>query len=138
VDLQVYGSSHIEAFLLNYEILGRDLADVAADWPTLDEEERGYHRAMLLQTWGNRQVLGHLFRAGRLTEAQQARLAGLDRLVLEQASRMEQCYGLELPELLAIFRWGTPLSQTPQPVRLEIEPAALDRLATALTPDPQH
>jgi len=138
MDLQGYGSSHIEAFLLHYEILVRDLADVAAEWPTLAEEERGHHRATLLQTWGNRQVLGHLFRGGRLTEAQQARLAELDRLLLEQAARMEQCYGLELPELLAIFRWGTPLSQAPQLVRIEVEPAALDRLATALTPAAQR
>jgi hypothetical protein len=111
---------------------------VAAEWPTLDEEERGYHRATLLQTWGNRQVLGHLFRAGRLTQAQQTFLAELDRLLLEQAPRMEQCYGLALPELLAIFRWGTPLSQAPQPVRLEVKPAVLDRLAMALTPAPQR
>ena len=138
MDLQGYESSHIEAFLLNYEILVRDLAELAAEWPTLDEEERGHHRGTLLQTWGNRQVLGQLFRAGRLAEAQQARLAELDRLLLEEASRMEQCYGLALPELLAIFRWGTPLSQAPQPVRLEVEPAALDRLATALTPAPQR
>lgn len=102
MDLQGYASGHIKAFLLNYDILVRDLAEVAAAWPTLDEEERGYHRATLLPTWGNRQVLGHLFRAGRLTQAQQTCLAELDRRLLEQSSRMEQCYGLALPELLAI------------------------------------
>lgn len=134
MELQGYGPGHMDAFLLNYEILVRDLPDVAAEWPTLDEEERGHHRAALLQTWGNRQVLGRLWTAGRLTEGQEARLAELDRRLLEQAARMEQCYGLELRDLLAIFRWGTPLTNTTQPVRLEVDPASLDRMATVLTP----
>jgi hypothetical protein len=124
----------MEAFLLNYALLVRDLAEVAAEWPTLAEEERGHHRAALLQTWGNRHGLGQLFRAGRLSDAPDVHVAGLDRLLLEQAARMEQGYGLELRELLAIFRWGTPLTKAAQPVRLEVEPALLDRRATALTP----
>ncbi|MBI3949192.1 MAG: hypothetical protein HY314_01875, partial [Acidobacteria bacterium] len=54
-------------------------------------------------------------------------------LLLEQASLMEQCYGLDLSRLLAIFRWGTPLANSSLPVRLEVDPASLDRMATALT-----
>jgi len=57
MDLQVYGPDHIASFLLNDALLVRDLADVAAHWPDLDEEERGHHRAELLQTWGNRLTL---------------------------------------------------------------------------------
>jgi hypothetical protein len=48
MDLQVYSPAHIESFLLNYELLVRDLAEVAADWPNLDDEERGHYRAELL------------------------------------------------------------------------------------------
>ena len=134
MDLQVYGPDHIESFLVNYELLVRDLAEVAAEWPNLDEEERGHHRAELLQTWGNRKVLGLLFKSHRLQPAQAARLADLDRLLLEQAALMEHCFGLDLRQLLAIFRWGTPLSTSAHPVRIEVAPAALDRMATAFTP----
>ncbi len=81
MDLQVYGPAHIESFLLNCELLVRDLAEVAANWPNLDDEERGHHRAELLQTWGNRRVLGKLFKARRLQSAQEVRLTDLDRLL---------------------------------------------------------
>lgn len=134
MDVQVYEAGHIESFLLNYELLIRDLAEVAADWPDLDDEERGHYRAELLQTWGNRKVLGALFKARKLTPAQEAHLAELDRLLLEQASLMERCFGFDLGQLLAIFRWGTPLSESTQPMRIEVEPAWLDRMASVLTP----
>jgi hypothetical protein len=45
---------------------------------------------------------------------------------------MEHCYGLDLSQLLAIFRWGTPLANSSQPVRVEVEAASLDRMATTL------
>jgi len=133
MDLQVYGSKHIASFLLNYEHLVQDLAEVAADWPNLDEEERGHHRAELFKTWGNRKVLGMLLKARRLPPTQEARLADLDRLLLKQAALMEHCFGLDLGQLLAIFRWGTPLSTSAQSVRIEAAPTSLDRLATACT-----
>jgi len=134
MDLSVYGPDHIESFLLNYALLVRDLTAVAADWPNFDEEERGYHRAELLQTWGNRKVLGMLFKACRLQPSQEMRLSELDRLLLEQAVLMEQCFGLDFQQLLAIFRWGTPLSTTAQTVRIEVDTASLDRMATAFLP----
>jgi hypothetical protein len=132
MDLQAYQPAHIEAFLLNYEVLVRDLAEVAADWTNLDDEEQSHHRATLVQVWGNRKVLGLLFSAHRLSSSQEARLARLDRLLLEQAALAEQCYGLDLSQLLAIFRWGTPLSRFAQTVRIEVRPVSLDRMATAL------
>ncbi len=106
MDLQAYAADHIASFLLNYELLVRDLAEVAAHWPNLDDEERGHYRAELLQTWGNRKVLGQLFKARRLQPAQEARLADLDRQLFGQAMRMEQCFDLDLHQLLAIFRWA--------------------------------
>ena len=136
MDPQVYGQAHIESFLLNCEVLVRDLAEVAADWPALGDEERDHHRAVLMQTWGNRRALGLLWQDHCLSRAQEARLAKLDRLLLEQASLVEQCYGLDFSHLLAIFRWGSPLSRSVQPVRIEVEPASLDRMATSLTSRP--
>ena len=136
MNLNVYEPGYIESFLLNYELLVRDLAEVAADWPCLDDEERGHHQAELLQAWGNRKVLGALFQAGRLHPTQEARLASFDRLLLEQASLMEQCFGLDFMQLLAIFRWGTPLSKSTQTVRLQVESASLERMAGALPLSP--
>ena len=133
MDLQVYGAGSIESFLLNYELFVRDLADVAAEWPHLDDDERGHYRAELLQTWGNRKVLGMLFKAGKLHPAHETLLGELDRLLLAQAALMEHCFGLDLRQILAIFRWGTPLSTSTQLVRIEVEPAVLDRMAAALT-----
>ncbi len=136
MNLQDYTPSHIESFLLNYDLLVHDLPEVVADWPNLDEEERSQHRADLLQVWGNRKVLGAIFEVQQLTRAQETRLAELDRLLLEQAARMEQCFGFDLSQLLAIFRWGTPLTNSSETVRLEVEPASLDSMASALTLSP--
>lgn len=136
MNLQDYTPGHVDSFLLNYELLVRDLPEVAADWPQLDEEERSQYRADLLQTWGTRKVLGALFKAQKLTLAQETRLGELDRLLLGQAARMEQCFGLDLNQLLAVFRWGTPLSKSTETVRLEVEAASLDRMASTVAPSP--
>jgi hypothetical protein len=136
MNLNEYGSGHIESFLLNYGLLVRDLAEVAVEWPGLDDEERGHYRGELLQAWGNRKVLGALFKNGRLHPTQEARLASFDRLLLAQASLMEQCFGLDFMQLLAIFRWGTPLSQSAQTVHIQVESASLDRMAGALPLSP--
>jgi hypothetical protein len=116
--LDVYTQSHIEAFLLNYELFVKDLDEVAADWSELDEEKRGHHRAELLQVWGNRKVLGQLFQAGNLCPDQEERLAQLDSRLLEQTSLMESCFGFGLVQLSAVFRWGTPLTKSTQTVGL--------------------
>lgn len=129
MELQIYTNSHIESFLLNYRIFISDLAEVAQDWSALDQEERSQHHADFLQTWSNRKVLGALFKASKLTSAQETQLAGLDRQLLAQTALMERCFSLSLHQLLAIFRWGTPVSQSVQPLYIEIEPASLERLA---------
>lgn len=134
MDVQGYGSGHIESFLLNYELWVRDLGEVATDWSSLGDEEQGHYRAEFFQVWGNRKVLGALCKAQSLTPAQEARLAAFDRLLLQQAALMERCFGLDFPQLLAIFRWGTPLSKSTQTVRIEVAPASLDRMATVLIP----
>lgn len=130
--LDMYSPSYIESFLLNYELFVKDLAEVAADWHKLNNEEKGHYRADLLQTWGNRKVLGELFKAGKLQPAQEARLAQCDNLLLEQASLMEGCFGLDFIQLLAIFRWGTPLAKSSQTVRIEVKSVLLEHLAATL------
>jgi hypothetical protein len=136
MDVQEYGPSHIESFLLNYELWIRDLGEMATDWPSLSDEERSHARAEFFQAWGNRRVLGALCKMQRLTPAQEARLAEFDRLLLEQAALMERCLNLDFTQLLAIFRWGTPLLKSTQPLRIEMEPALLDRMATVFLPSP--
>lgn len=133
MDLQVHGPKHSASCLLNSAHLVQDLAEVAAAWPNLDEEERGHHRAELCKTWGHRKVLGLLLQARRLPPTQAARFADLDRLLLTQAAHMAHGFGLDLGQLLAILRWGTPLSTSAQSVRIEVAPTSLDRLATACT-----
>ena len=134
MDLQVYSLKPSASGLLNSAHLVPDLAAVAAEWPNLDEEARGPHRAELCKTWGNRKVLGLLLQARRLPPTQEARFADLDRLLRTQAARAEHGFGLDLGQLLAIFRWGTPLSTSLHPVQIEADPASLERLATACTP----
>jgi hypothetical protein len=132
MNLQRYTFSHIESYLTNYEVLVRDLAEVAEDWPSLEQEEQNYHKAVLMQVWGNRKALGSLYQGRRLTLTQQNRLAELDSLLLQQASLMELCYGFDLSNLLIIFRWGTPLSKSTRTVRMEVRTTSLNRMALAL------
>jgi hypothetical protein len=47
---------------------------------------------------------------------------------------MEQCFGFELAQVLVIFRWGSPLAQISQPVRIETDTTSLNHLAQALAP----
>ena len=123
----------IDALLLNYETFVRDLPEVAADWPTFEQEERSYHQVVLMEVWGKRQALGQLFLEQLLSRSQEARLSHLDYLLLEQASLMEQCFSFDLGRLLAIFRWGSPLAQSTQTVRIETAMTSLNHLAQALT-----
>ncbi|HDN79116.1 MAG TPA: hypothetical protein ENG33_01465 [Chloroflexi bacterium] len=132
LDITTYGTTHIESFLANYEMLVKDLPDLAAEWPRLNEQERNHHLAVFIQAWGARYVLGKLFKARKLTATQEKRLEELDRLLLENSSLMRKCYGLELKDIVKIFIWGTPLSKSKEEIRMEITPASLTEVAMAL------
>lgn len=132
IDITAYGSGHIESSLLNYEMLVKDLPELADDWPRLDKQERNHHLAVFMQTWGNRYLLGALFKAGKLTPPQEERLATLDRLLLEYSPLARKCYGLELKDIVKIFVWGTPLSESEEAIRIEVIPASLTEMAMAL------
>lgn len=129
MDLQTYTHSHIDAFLRSYVIFVEDLAEIARDWDAADAEVHSDYHADFLQIWSNRKVLGALFRSGKLTSTQEAQLTDLDRHLVTQASLMGRCFGMDLYQLLAIFRWGTPLIQSGQPLQLEVEPAFLEQVA---------
>jgi hypothetical protein len=129
MDLYTYTSNHIDSFLLNYEVFAKDLAELASDWRLLDAEERSDQQAVFIQAWGNRHVVGQLFQAKRLTRQQEERLAQADQLLLEQASFMERGFGVDFAHVLNLFRWGTPLAQTSQLVRIETDTTSLNLLA---------
>lgn len=119
--------------MLNYDILIGSTAELATDWPDMDEEERTIQRSFVMSDWGKRVLLGELYRAGRLTSDQVARLADLDRALLEEATNIEIVYGPSLPELIeSLLEWGTPLSEGDGTVRLEVPYRALPALAKAL------
>jgi len=129
MELQTYTGKYIDSFLLNYTIFVHDLPELAEDWSTFDPEEQSDYRSELMQVWGNRKVLGALFRAKRLPDQQVDEMATLDRMLLQQAPMMKQCFDMELGQLLAIFRWGSPLVESRQPVAVEVEPAFLNQMA---------
>ena len=82
--------------------------------------------------WGNRRLLGQLYRASRLTSQEEQRLAELDRALLENAAAIEVCYGPTLAELISdLMKWGSPLPAQRKPVRIEIHPYSLPALAQA-------
>jgi hypothetical protein len=128
----VFTSGHIDSFLLNYEVFAKDLTELANEWSQLDAEERSDQQGVFIQIWGNRHVLGQLFQEEHLTHQQEERLALADQIVLEQASFMERCFGVDFAHVLNLFRWGTPLSQTSQPVRIETDTTSLNLLAQTI------
>ena len=134
MELQQYPPSETDGLFLHYETFVRDLAEVAADWPTFEPEERSDHRVVFMEVWGKRRVLGQLYQTQKLTRSQEAQLARLDYLLLEQSSLMERCFGFGLERLLTIFHWGSPLAQLAQPVRIETDTTSLNHLAQALAP----
>ena len=130
MNLQTYTNSHMDALLRSYHIFVEDLTEIALAWDTLDAEIHSDYNADFLQIWSNRKVLGALFKAGKLTPSQELHLADLDRQLFAQAALMERCFDMDLSQLLAIFRWGTPLIKSLQLLHIEIEPASLARMAT--------
>jgi len=134
MELQGYPPDKTEGLFLHYETFVRDLAEVAADWLTLDREERSDHQVVFMEVWGKRRMLGQLYQMHELTRSQEARLAHLDYLLLEQSSLMDRCFGFGLERLLTIFRWGSPLAHSTQTVRIETAMTSLNQIAQALAP----
>ena len=137
-ELEKYTADWIETFLINYEILVGDAAELAAEWAEMDEQEQIHHRSIAMEIWGMRYTLGQLYRADYLTPDQVAKLANLDHALLEEATQVEVCYGPSLSQLMKnLFDWGTPLTSREGTIRLEIPLEVLPALAQTLTVDPQ-
>jgi hypothetical protein len=128
-----YTPDWIEMFLRNYNMLIGDAAELAAEWDKMHEQERIDHLSISMQVWGMRVTLGELYRAARLTPDQVARLADLDRALLEEAANVEIAYGPSLHQLVEnLLDWGTPLTEMEGTVRLEMPLKVLPALAQAL------
>lgn len=136
MNTHLYTSGKVDSFLRSYQIFVDDLTETALEWDTLDAEQQSDYRADLIQIWSSRKLLGVIFKAGQLTPLQENQLATLDRQLLEHSGFMQHCFGFDLSHLLAIFRWGTPLTQSVQPLQIAIEPIWLDRMATAFVLSP--
>lgn len=131
--LDKYTSDWIDMFLRNYEVLIGDAAELVAEWAGMDEQEQIHHRSISMQIWGMRKTLGELYRAGRLTLDEVARLADLDRALLEEAANVEFAYGPSLQVLMvSLLDWGTPLLEAEGTVRLEVPLRTLPALAQVL------
>jgi hypothetical protein len=131
--LDKYTSDWIDMFLRNYEVLIGDAAELAGEWAGMDEQEQIHHRSISMQIWGMRKTLGELYRAGRLTPDEVARLADLDRALLEEAANVEVAYGPSLRDLVArLLDWGTPLLEAEGTVWLEVPVRTLPALAQVL------
>jgi hypothetical protein len=132
-ELEKYTPDWVEMFLRNYDVLVGDAAELVAEWDEMHEQEQIHHRSISMQVWGMRVTLGELYRAGRLTPDQVARLADLDRALLEEAANVEIAYGPSLQRLVEdLLDWGTPLTEVEGTVRLEMPLKVLPALAQAL------
>ena len=131
--LEKYTTDWIEMFLRNYDVLVGDAAELADAWAEMDEREQIDHRSIAMQIWGMRVTLGQLYRADRLNSDYVAKLAALDRALLEEATNIEVAYGPSLPALMKrLLEWGTPLTENGGTVRLEVPVGALPVLAGVL------
>jgi len=119
----------IDHALDTYQTLVESIQELAADWPTMDKEEQTSLEWLFRPTWERRALLGRALLGGYLSPAQVQRLARLDRQLLEQADLAWLCFHFRPVDL---FRWGTPLEQSEEPIRLELRPSTL-RAWAALT-----
>lgn len=139
IDLSRYTSEYINSFLASYRILVKDTPELAALWVEMEERERVHHQMMFAQTWGERWLLGQLYRAGRLTPEQADRLAELDLEWLSEADQVNLCYDLDFRSLMQLFVWGTPLTERDELVTLRVSAETLSDVAQAVaTPEPAY
>jgi hypothetical protein len=131
IDVNRYSQEQMDTLLLSYEGLVQELPELAAAWGEMDAMERDHHLANFGQAWGHRRLLGVLFRAGKLTEPQEARLEQLDRQLFEQSRLVYTCYKLDARRLMKLFVWGTPLVLSRQALRVEFDPSSLNEMALA-------
>ena len=131
-DLSVFSDDHLESYLLNYNLLVKDLPELADMWADRDDFEHHHYQMMFMQTWGTRSTLGALYRAGRLTAEQEAELAALDDELIQHLDEAHLCYGLNLQSVAQLFTWGTPLAQSDKVIRISIRSRTLNEIAPAL------
>jgi len=114
-----------ESYFLNYNLLIKDLPELAAMWADMDDFEHHHYQMMFMQTWGVRYQLGGLYRAGQLTPKQEIELAALDDELIQHLDEANVCYDLDLQSVAQLFTWGTPLAQSDKIIRISIHPRTL-------------
>lgn len=132
-ELDFYTDDYIQLFLESVDRLIDSAPELAKEWHEMDDEEQGIQRSAVMSDWGNRYLLGDLYRAGRLSLEQEESLAELDNALLEHARAIEIAYGPSLADLLDnLIRWGSPLFAQQSTVRVEIPSQKLPASAQAL------
>jgi hypothetical protein len=130
LDLTDLTPGHADTFLNSFELTLDCAPELAEQWHEMDEAEQFHFRLDFTRAFGLRRVLGALYHAGRLTANQTARLADLDRQLLEHAAEVEKVYGPTLRQLAQnLFTWGTPLAEQSGTLRIETTITALAELA---------
>lgn len=121
---------HIVLYLDAYDRLITNAEFYATLDPPMDEGEQMDAHMAFMQYWGQRHLLGDLYRAGQLTLEQINHLAELDQELLKHAAAVEVAYGPTLGEVLRdLFTWGTPLAEQRGTLRIETTITALAELA---------
>lgn len=122
-------TQHSSHYMDGYERLIANASYYATLDPPADPGEQMDVLMAYQQYAGQRAQLGEMYRTGQLTPSEIERLTELDRELLQNTPSMEKVYGLTLGKLM---RWltaiGTPLSETPEDVRIEASIATLAAL----------
>jgi len=114
-------------------LMVKSLPELAEWWSEMDDFERQHARtAYFGEAWAPRRVLGALYRAGRLTAQQEAKLAALDDELIQHLDEANLCYGLDWHSVAQLFTWGTPLAQSDEIIRIPIRPRTLSEIAPVL------
>jgi len=119
----------IQFFLQNYELMVKTLPELAESWSGMDDFERLHARTVYFdEGWGPRELLGTLYRTGRLTPDQETQLAALDTELVHHLDEATLCYDLGMQDIARLFTWGSPLTRSNQILHIPIRPRALQRL----------
>lgn len=122
-------TSQVKLYLDAYHRLIANTEFYIALDPPMDESEQLDTQMAFMQYWGQRHLLGDLYRAGELDADQVTYLANLDRQLLENAAAIERVYGPTLRQLIYdLLTWGTPLTSQSGAVRVETTMTALAEL----------
>ena len=122
--------SHVDTYLQSLRRTFQSAAELADEWAEMEEIEQFHFRLEFTRAFGLRRLFGAVYRVGRFTPDQIARLADLDRYLLAQAASVEVVSSTTLGYLVHdLFAWGTPLAEQSGTLQIETTLTALAELA---------